>query len=118
MPLKCFLIRDVLAGAGAAAVLSVTAASGLEAQQYVTDDAAITEYRGCQIQMWHGERSSWVLPVCTLVPRLELSLGLIAVWKGLGVGCRPRRGSGWRPAGRSPPRTRSQRHIPIRGGIG
>ena len=53
----------------------------LDAQQYITDDAAITEYRACQIQMWHGQRSSWVLPVCTPVRNLELSLGFIAVWK-------------------------------------
>jgi hypothetical protein len=29
--------------------------------------------------MWHGERSSWILPVCTPVKNLELSLGLLAV---------------------------------------
>jgi hypothetical protein len=50
------------------------------AQQYITDDAALTEFRACQLQMWHGERSSWLLPVCTPVKNLELSLGLIEVW--------------------------------------
>ncbi len=50
-------------------------------QQYITDDAAITEYRACQIQMWHGERSSWMLPVCTPLRKVELSLGFIAVWE-------------------------------------
>lgn len=49
-------------------------------QQYITDDAALTEFRACQIQMWHGERSSWLLPVCTPIKNLELSLGLIEVW--------------------------------------
>ena len=30
--------------------------------------------------MWHGERSSWILPVCTPAKNLELSFGFIAVW--------------------------------------
>lgn len=55
-------------------------AAALHGQQYITDDAAVTEYRACQIQMWHGERSSWVLPVCTPVRNLEVSVGSIAVW--------------------------------------
>ena len=50
-------------------------------QQYVTDDAAVTEFKACQIQIWHGERSSWALPVCTPIRNLEMSAGLIAVWK-------------------------------------
>jgi hypothetical protein len=50
------------------------------AQQYITDDAALTEFRACQVQMWHGERSSWILPVCTPAKNLELSFGFIAVW--------------------------------------
>lgn len=56
-------------------------AAPLKAQQYVTDDAALTEYRACQIQMWQGQRSSWVLPVCTPFKHAELSLGFIAVWE-------------------------------------
>lgn len=62
-----------LAGAGAAAPLG--------AQQYITDDAGLTEHRACQIQMWVGQRSSWVLPVCTPARNLELSAGFIAVWE-------------------------------------
>ena len=50
-------------------------------QQYVTDDAGITQFKACQIQIWHGQRSSWALPVCTLFQNLEVSAGLIAVWK-------------------------------------
>jgi hypothetical protein len=57
------------------------AARPLAAQQYITDDAGLTEYRACQIQMWHGQRASWVLPVCTPVRNLELSVGFIALWK-------------------------------------
>lgn len=49
------------------------------AQQYITDDAAITEYKACQLQLWHGERSSWLLPVCTLFRGAELSAGLIVM---------------------------------------
>jgi len=64
-------------------VLSIVAiwARPLHAQQYITDDAGITGHRACQIQMWHGERSSWVLPVCSPLRNIELSLGFIAVWK-------------------------------------
>ena len=64
-----------------AAVLVAACTAPLGAQQYITDDAAITEYRACQIQMWHGQRSSWVLPVCSPLRNIELSLGFIAVWK-------------------------------------
>jgi hypothetical protein len=51
------------------------------AQQYATDDAIVTPHRACQIQIWHGERSSWVQPLCSPVRNVELSLGFIAVWK-------------------------------------
>lgn len=70
------LIRRIglaLAGLGAAAPLG--------AQQYITDDAGLTEHRACQIQMWVGQRPSWVLPVCTPVQNLEFSAGFIAVWE-------------------------------------
>ena len=66
----------VCAGLGVVALPSISGG-----QQYVTDDAAITEFRACQIQVWHGQRSSWALPVCTPVQNLEVSAGLIAVWK-------------------------------------
>lgn len=64
----------------ARALALALAAQPCGAQQYITDDAGITAYRACQIQMWHGERSSWVLPVCTPLRNVELSLGFIAVW--------------------------------------
>lgn len=64
----------------AIAIASATIATTVRAQQYITDDAAITDHRACQIQLWHGQRSSWVLPVCTPVRNLELSIGFIAVW--------------------------------------
>ena len=63
-----------------ALALGLAATRG-SAQQYVTDDAALTEYRACQFQMWAGQRSTWMLPVCTPLPDVELSLGFIAVWR-------------------------------------
>lgn len=77
-PFSAAAIRALAATRALAVALACPAALG--AQQYITDDAAITEHRACQIQMWHGERSSWVLPVCTPLPNVELSLGFIAVW--------------------------------------
>jgi hypothetical protein len=62
------------------------AARPARAQQYITDDAVVTEYRACQVQMWAGQRSSWVRPVCTPIRDLELSLGFIAVWRDGGDG--------------------------------
>lgn len=64
------------------ATYSATATS----QQYITDDASITEYRACQIQLWYGQRSSEALPACTPIRNLEVSVGLIAVWKDEGNG--------------------------------
>jgi hypothetical protein len=66
---------------GALLALCASAPSPVTAQQYVTDDAAISEFRACQLQLWYGQRSSWVLPVCTPAPDLELSVGFIAVSK-------------------------------------
>lgn len=70
--------------AAVVAMLLISAAASpasSHAQQYITDDAAVTEFRACQLQMWHGERTSWVMPVCTPVRNLELSLGFIGVWE-------------------------------------
>ncbi len=83
------------------------APAGAAAQQYITDDAGLTPDRACQIQTWFGQRASWVLPVCTPVHNLELSLGFIAVRDdGSGAGhfeyvvqaktiVRPLRPGGW-----------------------
>lgn len=46
------------------------------AQQFVTDDAAIVDYRACQVEAWVGEAASWVLPACQPVSKLEVSAGL------------------------------------------
>jgi hypothetical protein len=70
----------------ATVLLAFAAPSVASAQQYITDDAAITQYRACQLQVWYGERSSSALPVCTPIRNLEMSLGLIAVWADEGDG--------------------------------
>lgn len=46
-----------------------------ETQQYVVDDAAIVNYRACQVEAWHGERASWILPACQLGRNVELTVG-------------------------------------------
>jgi hypothetical protein len=45
-------------------------------QQFVTDDAARVDRGACQVEVWHGEVSSWLLPACHLVPGVELTAGL------------------------------------------
>lgn len=45
------------------------------AQQWVVDDAAITEPGACQVEAWWGEAERWFLPACTLLPRTEITLG-------------------------------------------
>jgi hypothetical protein len=45
------------------------------AQQYVTDDAAIVEYKSFQVELWHGKHSSWVLPAFHVVRNLEITTG-------------------------------------------
>jgi hypothetical protein len=46
------------------------------AQQFVTDDAEIVDYRACQLEGWHGESASWALPACQLIRNLELTAGV------------------------------------------
>lgn len=62
---------------GAAALMAVTffLPFSLQAQQWVVDDAAITEPGACQVEAWWGEAEQWVLPACTLLPRTEVTLG-------------------------------------------
>jgi hypothetical protein len=50
--------------------------SRADAQQFVTDDAAIVEHRACQLEAWHGERKSWIIPACQAIRNLEISAGL------------------------------------------
>lgn len=48
----------------------------LGAQQLATDDAGIVDYRACQLEAWHGQCSSWLLPACSPVRNPELTFGL------------------------------------------
>ncbi len=65
------------AGAGS---LLLLLASGLAApaaaQQFVTDDAAIVDYRACQLEAWHGQVESWVQPACQPIRNLEITVGI------------------------------------------
>jgi hypothetical protein len=60
------------------------AASGAHAQQFVTDDAAITDRGACQLEAWYGEAASWVLPACHFVREFELTGGIGFVNDGEG----------------------------------
>jgi len=62
-------------------VMLVAMHASLDAQQYVTDDASLTDFRACAFQMWHGQRASWLQPACTPVTDAELSIGFVAVWR-------------------------------------
>jgi hypothetical protein len=46
------------------------------AQQFVTDDAAVVERDACQVEAWHAQRATWVLPACHLLRNLELTAGI------------------------------------------
>jgi len=48
-------------------------------QQFVTDDAALVGHRACQVEVWHGERASWLQPACQPLRRLEITAGLGSV---------------------------------------
>jgi hypothetical protein len=45
-------------------------------QQFVTDDAGIVDFRACQLEGWHGESASWVLPACQPIRHLEITAGV------------------------------------------
>jgi hypothetical protein len=45
------------------------------AQQWVVDDATLTDLRTCQVEAWHGEVASWILPACQPFRNVEIALG-------------------------------------------
>ncbi len=61
------------------AAVSVIAATMLAtpgfAQQWDVDDAEIVDRGACQVEAWHGERASWILPACQPFRNVEISLG-------------------------------------------
>jgi hypothetical protein len=50
--------------------------AGAAAQQFVTDDAEIVDYRACQVEVWRGETASWLLPACQVIRNLEIAAGM------------------------------------------
>ena len=66
------------------AVLFLALSAPLRAQQWVTDDIGVVNPDSCQLEVWHGQRSSWVIPGCEAIPNLELSIaaGLAEVERG------------------------------------
>ncbi len=46
------------------------------AQQFVTDDAALTTRNSCQLEGWWGQRAVWLLPACQFIPRVEITPGV------------------------------------------
>jgi len=69
------LARFFAMGLAAIAASALVSPASSEAQQWMVDDAAITESGACQIEAWWGETERWMLPACTLVPRTEITLG-------------------------------------------
>jgi len=58
-----------------ASTLAVGAPSA-GAQQFVVDDAGITDPGACQLEGWIGEAAGWILPACTPIGRAEFTLGV------------------------------------------
>jgi hypothetical protein len=58
-----------------AALLAILGQPSL-AQQFVVDDAAITDPGACQIEAWLGEAAAWILPACSPLASTEITLGL------------------------------------------
>jgi hypothetical protein len=78
------IARFIAMGLTALVAASLFAPPSLQAQQWIVDDAAITEPGACQVEAWWGEAEQWVLPACTLLPRSEVTLG--AGWFDRGAG--------------------------------
>jgi hypothetical protein len=50
--------------------------TSVKAQQFVVDDAGVTDHRSFQVEAWYGIYSSWFLPAYGLFPGLEFTPGL------------------------------------------
>lgn len=53
-------------------------------QQLVVDDAEIVDRGACQVEAWHGERASWILPACQFLSNVEISVGAGFIDDGTG----------------------------------
>ena len=56
--------------------LTTMMAGPADAQQFVVDDAGITDSGACQVEGWVGESAGWLLPACTPIGRVEFTLGV------------------------------------------
>lgn len=65
---------------GLAVILLCPAPAVAPAQQWGTDDMGIVNAGSCQLEMWHGQRASWVIPACAPFPKLELGAGAGWTW--------------------------------------
>lgn len=65
-----------LAFSGLLVALVTMTAGSADAQQFVVDDAGITDPGACQIEGWVGESAGWLLPACTPIGRVEFTLGV------------------------------------------
>lgn len=80
------LLSQVVTGAILGiALMGALPAAPAGAQQYVVDDAAIVDPNACQVEAWHGERSSWILPACQLLGNVEISAGVGFLDEGEGL---------------------------------
>jgi hypothetical protein len=77
-PAVMFAVLAALTG------LTLLLAAPLSAQQWVVDDAETVDRGACQVEAWHGEVASWILPACQPVRNLEISLGVGFVDDGHG----------------------------------
>jgi hypothetical protein len=68
--------RFVFLSAVTLGLLSTLQPRSSYAQQFVVDDAAIADYRACQLEAWHGRLSCRILPACSFSPRFELTAGI------------------------------------------
>ncbi|MFN3326428.1 MAG: hypothetical protein ACK5AZ_23265 [Bryobacteraceae bacterium] len=48
----------------------------LNGQQFATDDAAVVDAGACQVEAWHGQEASWLLPACRPIRLLEFTGGV------------------------------------------
>jgi hypothetical protein len=75
LPMKARLITYLLRLAGISAVIMALSADAF-AQQFVVDDAEIADRGACQLEAWHGQTGSWILPACQFIPNLEITAGI------------------------------------------
>jgi hypothetical protein len=74
--ISVFASRSWIVPACVATGLLTFPAPSVHAQQFVVDDAGITDPGACQFEGWLSEAAGWILPACTPMRRTELTLGI------------------------------------------